>query len=177
MSMPIRFLNLAPLLMAVLAAGCGVREAAHLGAAQANGASNQREARRVPAEACELLSGNWGAFETPDGVKEQMCGELPCGYVGPFKLECRDGAMTGSVLLSVDSTSGQTSRAPLDVTWDKNRLEMRFRNSQRCLVTYQASINGQDLVGRYLKNDCGEIKQSGKFLAKKAPLRWLKKSP
>lgn len=170
-----QFLNLAFLVMTILSAGCGVRQAARSAAAGESGALNRREAQRVPAEACELLSGNWGAFETPDGVAERMCGELPCGYVGPFKLECRDGAVTGSVLLFVDSTTGETSRAPLDITWSENRLEMKFRNSQSCPVTYEVSISGQDLVGRYSKNDCGGIKQSGKLLARKGPLRWLKK--
>lgn len=130
--------------------------------------------QKIPQDVCDALSGNWGAFETTQGIKKQMCGDLPCGYVGPFKLSCRDGVVAGSVLLSVDSKAGKDYRSPIKAVWEEGRLTLSYINNQRCLITYHVAMDKSDLTGEYTKDNCGDKNISGSVIAKKNPFLRLK---
>lgn len=169
---PRNLILLAQVSLLLLFSCCGRGQTQYSGdGAHTGGQSNEDTGRAVPDDVCKLLSGNWGVFETPQGVKKEMCRDLPCGYRGPIKLSCDGGNVSGSVLLSVDSKSGKDYRAPVTATWKDGKLTLRHTNSLKCLVTHTVSFEGPDLVGEYTKENCGEKDARGDVLVRKNPFR------
>lgn len=126
--------------------------------------------KEVPPEICKMVAGSWRAFQTPKGKPKRMCGDLPCGYRGPFDLECQGGVITGSALLAVDSREGKVYRAPIEASWAEGKLVLKYTDNQKCLITYTVSPQGEELVGEYSRY-CDNEEKRGDFLAKKFPLR------
>ena len=121
-------------------------------------------------EICKMVVGSWRAFQTPKAEPKRMCGDLPCGYRGPFDLECQGGIITGSALLAVDSREGKVYRAPIEASWAEGKLVLKYTNNQKCLITYTVSPQGEKLVGEYSKH-CDNKEERGDFLAMKFPLQ------
>lgn len=130
--------------------------------------------QEIPPEVCKMLAGDWGTFETPQGVQKKRCGNLPCGYRGPIKLDCHEGKITGSKLLMYAShpLPEREIRAPIDAFWTDGKIVLKYTDSQKCSVTYMASVTWEELVGEYQVLDCGNKETRGDFLAKRFPLHW-----
>jgi hypothetical protein len=132
-----------------------------------------KKTEKIPPDICNLLTGDWRTFETPQGVERRMCGELPCGYRGPLKLNCLEGKITGSKLLIYASSPSpeREIRASIEASWSNEKLILTYTNNQKCLITYTVSVKGADLVGQYSRRDCGDKDEEGEFFAKKFPSR------